>query len=258
MIKHILTVIALLVFNITIAQEKLKVTYEEFINNTYPIQRDEILLIDVTNKTSVYEMNYKTQKEFDSADGQFKLDEVGMSVGRVIDSDYVIFDLKNKKMEMYEDLGRRFYKINDVFPDLKWELVPNEIKTVNEVVCNKAITHFRGRTWEVWYAPSVPLPFGPWKLHGLPGLILEAKDKEEIYYFVARSIEHNSDYTVELPKSTIKKEITFKEYLIIQDNFYNNSIPISPDEVNLSEKHNFVKTEKEKEFEFLVEFSWQE
>ncbi len=102
--------------NTAIAQEQLKV-YQEFINNTYPIQRDEILLVDVDSKSSVYEMNYTTQKLFDSRDGKFKLSDVGMSVGRVTDGDYVVFDLKNKEMVMYEDLGRRFYRINDTFPN---------------------------------------------------------------------------------------------------------------------------------------------
>ena len=85
--KNIIIVITLLVINTAIAQEQLKVEYQEFINNTYPIQRDEILLVYVDSKSSVYEMNYTTQKLFDSTDGKFKLSDVGMSVGRVTDGD---------------------------------------------------------------------------------------------------------------------------------------------------------------------------
>ncbi len=85
--KNIIIVITLLVINTAIAQEQLKVEYQEFINNTYPIQRDEILLVHVDSKSSVYEMNYTTQKLFDSTDGKFKLSDVGMSVGRVTDGD---------------------------------------------------------------------------------------------------------------------------------------------------------------------------
>ena len=251
-------IICFLTVAVSFAQEKLKISYQEFVNNEYPIQREEILLVDVANKKSIYAMDYTNQKMFDSKDGQHKLSEIGMQVDRIVDNNYIVFDLKNKKMEMFEDFGRRFYKINDAFPDLKWELVSNETKKINDIECKKAITHFRGSTWEVWYAPSIPLPFGPWKLHGLPGLILEAKDKEEKFYFIARSIEHNSSYVIDIPKSTIQKEISLKQYLLIQDDLYNN-IPISsPGMIDLSEKFNFVKNTKEKEFEFPVEFSWEE
>ena len=37
-----------------------------------------------------------------------------------------------------------------------------------------ATTHFRGRDWKVWFSEEIPLPLGPWKLGGLPGLILAA------------------------------------------------------------------------------------
>ena len=35
-----------------------------------------------------------------------------------------------------------------------------------------ATTHFRGREWKVWFSEEIPLSLGPWKLGGLPGLIL--------------------------------------------------------------------------------------
>ncbi|RQE01044.1 GLPGLI family protein, partial [Prevotella intermedia] len=40
--------------------------------------------------------------------------------------------------------------------------------------CKKATTNFRGRYWEVWYTEDIPISQGPWKLCGLPGMILKA------------------------------------------------------------------------------------
>jgi hypothetical protein len=41
---------------------------------------------------------------------------------------------------------------------------------------------FKGREYIVWYAPSIAYAEGPWKLGGLPGLILEAYDKEDNWH----------------------------------------------------------------------------
>lgn len=68
-------------------------------------------------------------------------------------------------------LGR--YLIEDTVATLKWTLLDEE-KTVLGQRCKKAITELNGQTVTAWYAPGIPLPFGPNLLHGLPGLILEA------------------------------------------------------------------------------------
>ncbi len=62
---------------------------------------------------------------------------------------------------------------------IKWELIKGETKEVCGYTCSKARANYSGRTWEVWYAEEIALPFGPWKLVGLPGLVLEAKSKTE-------------------------------------------------------------------------------
>ena len=40
-----------------------------------------------------------------------------------------------------------------------------------------------GRSYEVWFAPDIPISDGPWKFYGLPGLILEAYDIQHHYEF---------------------------------------------------------------------------
>lgn len=68
-----------------------------------------------------------------------------------------------------------------------WELL-NDTLTILNYKCYKARKEFRGRTWEVWYAPSIPSMDGPWKLAGLPGLILKAQDSAGDFSFECNGI----------------------------------------------------------------------
>ncbi len=57
--------------------------------------------------------------------------------------------------------------------------------------CRKAVCEFKGRKWTAWYAPEIPISEGPWKLYGLPGLILKAEDEAKHYSFVCVGLEEN-------------------------------------------------------------------
>ncbi|WP_297932239.1 GLPGLI family protein [uncultured Alistipes sp.] len=61
-------------------------------------------------------------------------------------------------------------------------------QTVLGFVCYRATTRYGGREWQAWFAPEIPIPAGPWKLRGLPGLILCAQDAEGLFSFRCRSI----------------------------------------------------------------------
>jgi len=75
---------------------------------------------------------------------------------------------------------------------IDWKII-EEFKNISEFKCQKAIGFFRGREYTAWFTSEIPLPFGPWKLHGAPGLILEAYDTDQMIYIIAKSISKNSD-----------------------------------------------------------------
>lgn len=52
---------------------------------------------------------------------------------------------------------------------------PDSTADVLGYECVMAESDYHGRRWRAWFSPDLPLPFGPWKLHGLPGLILKAE-----------------------------------------------------------------------------------
>ncbi len=52
-----------------------------------------------------------------------------------------------------------------------------------------ATTKDHGRDWTVWFTPDIPIQEGPWKLCGLPGLILEAAESTGQHSFTATGLE---------------------------------------------------------------------
>jgi GLPGLI family protein len=80
------------------------------------------------------------------------------------------------------------YKYTETQEKPQWK-IEKITKEILGYKCQKAIANFRGRTWIAWYAPDIPIQDGPWKLWGLPGIILEAKDSDSLYNFVAIGLE---------------------------------------------------------------------
>lgn len=69
-----------------------------------------------------------------------------------------------------------------------WTLAEGK-DTVLDHECMEAMVHYAGRDYTAWYAPEIPISAGPWKLYGLPGLILKAEDSEGNFRFEAIGIE---------------------------------------------------------------------
>ena len=76
--------------------------------------------------------------------------------------------------------NRYFY--TEPLPDFGWELTDDTL-TVGGYLCQKAVGKYGGRTWTAWYSEDVSAPYGPWKLRGLPGMILKAEDADGIFHF---------------------------------------------------------------------------
>lgn len=76
--------------------------------------------------------------------------------------------------------GKR-YCYYDTVPNRDWTLTSDTL-TIAGFACVKANFTFRsGEKGYVWYAPKIPVPFGPETLYGLPGLILEVGSYDTQY-----------------------------------------------------------------------------
>ena len=80
------------------------------------------------------------------------------------------------------------YLIDGPTPAMDWK-VSGDTATFGGLHCQKATTHFRGRDYTAWFCPDLPLHTGPWKLNGLPGVIVDAHDAKNEVVFKFDGIE---------------------------------------------------------------------
>lgn len=92
-------------------------------------------------------------------------------------------------------LANDFIKVNFFYEEdytpQAW-IVMDSTKQILGYTCKKAKCDFRGRQWIAWFAVEIPVKDGPWKLNGLPGLILEAYDSKRDYHYTATNININN------------------------------------------------------------------
>ncbi len=67
------------------------------------------------------------------------------------------------------------YEGSEETPEIAWTLTEDTM-TVSGYLCQQATATFRGVEWRVWYTDEIPSSAGPWRLRGLPGLIVKAEN----------------------------------------------------------------------------------
>ncbi len=75
----------------------------------------------------------------------------------------------------------------DSIPSITWEFTGKQKRILN-FDCNEAIGVYRGRPIKVYYTSDIPVSLGPYKIIGLPGLVLEMISIDGDFRYLANSI----------------------------------------------------------------------
>lgn len=118
------------------------------------------------------------------------------------------------------NLYRDFYTFESAF--LKWNVDFNEVKNILGYKCYKATTIFNKRLYTAWYTKDIPISEGPYRFKGLPGLILELRDKKGLDTFQAVEIEKKQVEIIPLQKGI---PVTREQYIQKREEFRNNPYP---------------------------------
>ena len=182
-------------------------------------------VVDTVKTRLHYLMRFHTRNEFDQREEEFNLDigtnkvlfinrwdpvkmEIGDSVkahgGNTNDiiaawSQYPISSfledmIKNHpskgKLSYYTNLGGKTHEYVEDIADKGWNIEEGDTVILG-YHCNKATCTFRGRTWTAWFTPEIPISEGPWKLDGLPGMILFAEETKHQFRFECIGIKND-------------------------------------------------------------------
>lgn len=104
---------------------------------------------------------------------------------------YVVKSLAGNSLRYYDSAGVDNYYYDETPDEWSWE-ISDSTKNILGYECVKASVVYHGRKWEVWFSPEIPLHNGPWKLGGLPGMILEASADGGKYSFVATGVQQTA------------------------------------------------------------------
>lgn len=99
----------------------------------------------------------------------------------------------------YTDVVFKKFRYTETIDKPVWKILPGDT-LIYKYPCQKAQTVFRGRTWIVWFTSSIPISDGPWKLHGLPGLILNAQDSTGDFSFRCIGLKKGGQTMVRKPE----------------------------------------------------------
>ena len=126
---------------------------------------------------------------------------------------------KNGQTLFQESWALRTYHCIEKAETPDWQLIPDSTTTIIGYHCQLAKTNFKGRTWYAWFAEDIPLPEGPWKLIGLPGLTLKAYDENKEYSFTAIGMSTLTAPTpITFPKAK-REEISQKDLREFKEKF---------------------------------------
>lgn len=102
---------------------------------------------------------------------------------------------------------------------MNWEILSDKGK-IGSWSVQKAEADFAGRHWIAWFSAEIPVQDGPYKFHGLPGLIIKLEDRSGYYKFELKGIKNNfkernilaTEWEKPIPVDYKKYQTIYKNY----------------------------------------------
>jgi GLPGLI family protein len=177
--------------------------------------------------------------------------KVNISLGSKDSIGNYVYRNYSKEKIIFRNRSSKFFKakiVNDDWISIDWK-IKNKFKAIGKYKCQMGVGDFRGRTYTAWFTEEIPLPYGPWKLFGLPGLIIEVKDKSGEFQIKMVSIKYpasikDKDFNISYDGDiiSIKEYAQFlKEIPKIRERKINAMLGRSSNPRKFKSKSNFIE-----------------
>ncbi|KPE51100.1 hypothetical protein AOB46_10515 [Chryseobacterium indologenes] len=159
--------------------------------------------------TAKYEKDsaYAAEKDFAKL---FKRRNYNRNLNYLIEKDY-----SKKTLSFYD----QFKSVKLVTTDSeipRWRIEKEFVK-INNIQCQKAVTDYKGRTWEAYFSKDYPVNDGPYKFSGLPGLVVSIKDSEGQHMFNLIQIKKMKTLFDRVPENS--RKMSENEYKKLMKNY---------------------------------------
>ena len=168
-----------------------------------------------TKDLNITAIHHKTSADFDMVQYQDEIGSYFVNTNKGEDAELFKNRLKNEIITV-EVAGLDSYKCIEQLDPQDWQFTTDTL-TVLGYLCQKATTTFRGRIYEAWFTPEIPISEGPWKLYGLPGLILKVAVDDDLFSFEAIGLENLNDVYITMDKDSYSN-CTREEYAKYRSN----------------------------------------
>ncbi|MDQ0637423.1 GLPGLI family protein [Pedobacter sp. W3I1] len=117
------------------------------------------------------------------------------------------------KLSVVKNHYQQSYLINESTAKTNWT-IEKDTKQLLGYTAQMATATVKGRKYTAWFTTDIAANFGPWKLNGLPGLILEAYDDNYFIKFTCTKVVTTGSFqnitSVNIPTKIISTSL--KEY----------------------------------------------
>jgi GLPGLI family protein len=189
--------------------------YQYLITYDYAFQRDS------TNINSVYTQKmflfYSPTKSLFTSESRYKRDSILLNANgrrsdvngsvsvkvsdapsfvRNLPLDWAFFQIEKNFQDSlfyYHEVTLAKFKCQYDGTAISYQLVKQD-SSIAGYTCSKATASLGGRNFVLWYTKEIPIPDGPYKFAGLPGLVLLAYDTEREHIFSVLSIEKKDTF----------------------------------------------------------------
>lgn len=135
---------------------------------------------------------------------------------------YVNKDFSKGVITTYDKWAMEPGVYTEPFDEMNWEIMDDSTRTILGYECILGRTDYHGRAWKAWFSPEIPVQDGPWKFHGLPGLILLAETDGAPFRFEAIGIETTDEKIPPMYQTGSYSKIERKKALADEDYANNN------------------------------------
>jgi len=194
------------------------------------VRYERRMVLDTLNPENDYKKNFFTLKAGKTVSAFYSAELKTMDSIDVRDREFFFIRHNNKELQRYfarlpnakifKNYPEGKIRVHDRFDLSQWTIdedwekpiwnITDSVCKIMGYQCILATTDFRGRRWEAWFAPEIPISDGPWKLCGLPGLILKARDSKSHYIYQPISIRTENAGDVEYYDYQVDFRLTMK------------------------------------------------